>query len=61
MDSKFVTYNKKCRFFHFRFRKDKDQKYIDFLESVPNQAEFLRNAIDRELDDRKTNDMNGGI
>lgn len=52
-ENKFQRYAKKCRFFCFRLRKDKDKKYIDFLESVPNQAEFLRHAIDRELDTSK--------
>lgn len=46
---KFTKYNEKCKFFNLRLRKDKDQKYIEFLEKCPNRVEFLRQAIDREL------------
>jgi len=49
MEEKFTKYNKKCRFFSLRFRKDKDDKYIEFLENCPNRIEFIRNAIDAEL------------
>ena len=50
MDAKFTKYNEKCRFVHFRFRKDKDVKYLEFLDSCENKTEFLRRAIDRELE-----------
>lgn len=46
---KFKKYNEKCIFFNLRFRKDKDQKYIDFLKTCPNRVDFIRKAIDREL------------
>ena len=48
-ESKFTRYNKKCKFFCFRFRNGKDAKYIEFLENCPNRMEFIRNAIDAEL------------
>lgn len=47
--NKAQRYNQKCRFINLRFRKDKDAKYIEFLDSCPNKAEFLRKAIDAEL------------
>lgn len=46
---KFQKYNLKCVFFNFRFRKDKDEKYIEFLKNCPNKMEFIRNAIDKEM------------
>lgn len=49
MEGRFKKYNSKCRFFNFRFRKDKDTKYIDFLDSCPNKMDFIRKAIDMEL------------
>ena len=51
MDKKFSTYNEKCKFIHFRFRKDKDAKYLEFLNSLDNKTEFLRNAIDRAIEE----------
>lgn len=48
-EDKFKKYNKKCKFFCFRFRKEKDQKYIEFLDHCPNRMEFIREAIDAEL------------
>ena len=42
-------YDQKCEFFIFRFRKDKDQKYIDFLQDQENRTDFIRRAIDKEL------------
>ena len=50
MDAKFKKYNEKCRFVHFRFRKDNDAKYLEFLDRCENKTEFLRRAIDRELE-----------
>ena len=50
MDAKFTKYNEKCRFVHFRFRKDKDAKYLEFLDNLDNKTEFIRKAIDRELE-----------
>ena len=50
MDAKFTKYNEKCRFVHFRFRKDQDAKYLEFLDSCENKTAFLRRAIDRELE-----------
>ena len=50
MDAKFLKYNAKCRFVHFRFRKDKDAKYLEFLDNLDNKTEFIRKAIDRELE-----------
>ena len=46
---KFKRYNEKCIFFNLRLRKDKDQKYIDFLKKCPNRVDFIRKAIDREI------------
>jgi hypothetical protein len=46
---RFGRYNKKCTFFSFRFRKDKDEKYIEFLKNCPNKQEFIRRSIDQEL------------
>lgn len=48
-ETKYKRYDKKCKLFCLRLRKEKDEKYIDFLESCPNRAEFIRKAIDREL------------
>jgi hypothetical protein len=42
-------YDKKCKLFCLRFRNEKDEKYIRFLEECPNRSEFIRKAIDREL------------
>ena len=44
---RFKKYDEKCMFFRFRFRKGKDDKYINFLKSCPNKMEFLRQAIDQ--------------
>ena len=46
---KFERYNQKCKLYSFRFRKDSDQKYIDFLDNHPNRTDFLRKAIDEAL------------
>ena len=46
---KYKKYGAKCKAFCIRFRKDKDQHYIDFLNSCPNKADFIRQAIDKEL------------
>lgn len=43
-------YDQKCEFFIFRFRKDKDQKYIEFLQDQENKTAFLRKAIEREIE-----------
>ena len=48
-DNKYTNYNKKCKFFNFRFHKEKDQKYIDFLENCENRTEFIRQAIDAQI------------
>lgn len=48
-ETKFTRYNKKCKFFNFRFRNEKDEKYIEFLENCPNKMDFIRKAIDAEL------------
>lgn len=48
-EDKFKKYNKKCKMFCLRFRKEKDEKYINFLNNCPNRADFIRQAIDREL------------
>ena len=48
-ETKFTRYNKKCKFFNFRFRKEQDEKYIDFLDNCPNKMDFIRKAIDAEL------------
>lgn len=42
-------YDQKCEFIVFRLRKEKDQKYIDFLKAQENRTDFLRRAIDKEL------------
>lgn len=39
-------YDAKCKFVTFRFRKDKDEKYIRYLDECENKTEFLREAID---------------
>lgn len=31
------------------FRKGKDDKYIEFLNNIPNKTEFIRKAIDQAL------------
>lgn len=51
--NRFEKYNKKCKFFTFRFRKDKeeDSKYIDFLENCPNRMKFIRDAIDKAINE----------
>lgn len=43
-------YNQKCEFIVFRLRKEKDQKYIDFLQNQKNKTAFLRKAIEREIE-----------
>lgn len=48
-ETKFTRYNKKCKFFCFRFRKEADEKYIEFLDKCPNRMDFIRKAIDAEL------------
>ena len=48
-ETKFTRYNKKCKFFCFRFRKEADEKYIEFLENCPNRMDFIRRAIDAEI------------
>lgn len=48
-ETKFNRYDKKCKMFCLRLRKEKDQKYIDFLDNCTNRSEFIRRAIDREL------------
>ena len=49
MEKKYKAYNEKCKMICFRFRKEKDNKYIQFLKDCPNKTQFLRDAIDREL------------
>ena len=51
MDKKFSKYNEKCKFIHFRLRKDKDAKYLEFLNNLDNKTEFLRYAIDRAIEE----------
>lgn len=45
-ETKFTRYNEKCKVYCLRLRKEKDDKYIKFLESCPNRSEFIRKAID---------------
>lgn len=47
--TRFDTYNKKCKFFSIRFRKDSDEKYIEFMKNCPNRMQFIRDAIDQAL------------
>ena len=47
--NRFKRYDQKCRILTFRFRKDKDEKYLDFLQKQENRTEWIRKAIDREL------------
>lgn len=49
MDARYKTYNKKCKLFCFRFRREQDGKYIKFLDDCPNKIAFIKKAIDREL------------
>lgn len=42
-------YDAKCKMVTFRFRKDKDEKYLRFLAGCENRTDFLRRAIDREV------------
>lgn len=49
MEKRYKTYNQKCKCFALRFRTGKDDKYINFLKECPNRTEFIRRAIDREL------------
>lgn len=49
MEKKYSAYNQKCKLICFRFRKDKDSKYLEFLKNCPNKTQFLKDAIDREL------------
>jgi len=49
METKYERYNKKCKIFCIKFRKDKDEKYINFLNSCPNKVDFIRKAIDEEI------------
>ena len=46
---RYRKYDTKCKFFRFRFRKGKDDKYIDFLNNCPDKIGFIRRAIDQEL------------
>ena len=46
---KYDKYNQKCSFFCIRLRKEKDDKYIKFLNDCPNRADLIRRAIDQEL------------
>lgn len=48
--NKFTTYNKKCKFFSLRFRNGKDDKYIKYLAQCDNIVDFVRKAIDKELE-----------
>lgn len=50
MEEKFKKYNEKCRFVHFRFRKDTDKRYLDFLDNCENKTAFLRYAIDKAIE-----------
>lgn len=49
MAGKYNRYNEKCKMYSLKFRKDKDERYIEYLDKVPNRVEFIRQAIDREL------------
>lgn len=51
---KFKKYDKKCVFFRLRFRQGKDDKYIEFLRKCPNKMEFIRQAIEQELQKKYT-------
>lgn len=42
-------YNAKCKLYCLRFRKDKDKKYIEFLDKCHNRVDFIRKAIDQQL------------
>lgn len=42
-------YNEKCKFFCFRFRKEYDQKYIDFLNNQENKTGWIKKQIDKEI------------
>lgn len=46
MADKYKPYNKKCKNYSLRFRKGKDDKYIEFLNKCPNKVDFVRKAID---------------
>lgn len=46
---RYERYAKKCRLFKIRFRKGKDDKYINFLEQCPNKTDFMRQAIEQAL------------
>jgi hypothetical protein len=48
-ETRFDTYNKKCKFFSIRMREGKDDKYIEFLKNCPNRMGFIRDAIDKAL------------
>ena len=47
--TRYDTYNEKCEFFCIRLRKEEDKKYIDFLKTCPNRVEFIRQAIDKSM------------
>lgn len=49
MERRYSEYNKKCQMICFRLRKDKDDKYLEFLRNCPNKTQFLKDAIDRAL------------
>ena len=43
---RYSKYNEKCKCYHFRFRKGKDDEYIRFMDNCPNKVETLRKMID---------------
>ena len=47
--TRFDTYNRKCKFFSIRMRLGKDDKYIEFLKECPDRMAFIRDAIDKAL------------
>ena len=46
---RFKKYNQKCKSYYLKFRRGKDDKYIEFLENCPNKTEFIRKAIEKAL------------
>ncbi len=46
---KYKKFNKKCTFFHFRFVRGRDDKYIKFLQGLDNKSLWFREQIDKEL------------
>ena len=49
--TRFDRYNKKCKMYSLRFIMGKDDKYINFMKVCPNRMEFIRDAIDKALEE----------